>query len=310
MLLTCFQAIGYADSAVPHWTAGVASPVRSGNEPHINTLAAFLCLVAQFMGGRAEGAERLAGAPPVLQTSVRSPTRFVSGLAVFNRNWSNTMFVHPQGAAAPSVFSFNQDNTIRVVTDEKGDSWFCAIDVCAVLGYVNTRDAIAKHCREKGVAKRDTLTAGGAQALIYINEPNLYRLIIKSRKPEAIRFEEWVMEEVLPALRKHGRYESQEEVLGAFVLMHGNQQLAGERFLVTFSDDGDSYRAKRLENGVCVMTPSAMLKAIMDPNGIYVTTEELFQFIHNCHEKLKQRFQAYEYKKNAIRKNALVRQSA
>lgn len=310
MLLTCFQAIGYADSAVPHWTAGVASPVRSGNEPHRNTSAAFLCLVAQFMGGRAEGAERLAGAPPVLQTSVRSPTRFVSGLAVHNRNWSNAMFVHSQGATAPSVFSFSQDNAIRVITDDNGELWFCAIDVCEVLNYTNPRKTVSDHCRKKGVTKRDTLTQGGAQALIYINEPNLYRLIIKSRKPEAIRFEEWVMEEVLPALRKHGRYESQEEVLGAFVLMHGNQQLAGERFLVTFSDDGDSYRAKRLENGVCVMTPSAMLKAIMDPNGIYVTTEELFQFIHNCHEKLKQRFQAYEYKKNAIRKNALVRQSA
>lgn len=220
------------------------------------------------------------------------------------------MFVHPQGASSPSVFSFNQDNTIRVVTDDKGDSWFCAIDVCSVLGYVNTRDAIAKHCREKGVAKRDTLTPGGAQALIYINEPNLYRLIIKSRKPEAIRFEEWVMEEVLPALRKHGRYESQGEVLGAFVLMHGSQKLAGERFLVTFSDEGDSYRAKRLDYGVHVMTPSDMLKAIMEPNGIYVTTEELFKFIGNCQEKLKQRIQAYEYKNKAMRKNALVRQSA
>lgn len=178
------------------------------------------------------------------------------------------MFAHSQGASAPSVFSFNQDNTIRVVTDDKGDSWFCAIDVCAVLDYANPRQAVAKNCRPKGVSKRDTLTPGGAQALIYINEPNLYRLIIKSRKPEAIRFEEWVMEEVLPALRKHGRYESQEEVLGAFVLMHGSQKLAGQRYLITFSDEGNGYRAKQVPNDACVMTIKQFVKSLGDCNVV------------------------------------------
>ncbi|HDL6201811.1 TPA: hypothetical protein PXI00_002517, partial [Mannheimia haemolytica] len=66
--------------------------------------------------------------------------------------------------------------------------------------------ALAKHCKPKGIAKRYTPTKGGNQELTFINEPNLYRLIIKSRKPEAEKFEAWVFEEVLPQIRKTGKY--------------------------------------------------------------------------------------------------------
>ena len=110
------------------------------------------------------------------------------------------------GALAPSVFQF-QSIDIRAFADECGEPWFCAADVCAVLGYANSRDAITKHCREGGVAKRDTPTESGNQEMTFINEGNLYRLIIKSRKPEALAFEQQVMEVILPAIRKTGRYE-------------------------------------------------------------------------------------------------------
>ena len=105
-----------------------------------------------------------------------------------------------------SVFQFNQSSNVRTFADEKGEYWFLANDVCSILGYSNPRDAISKHCKNKGVAKRDTPTQSGKQEMTYINEPNLYRLIIKSRKPEAAAFEEWVMEEVLPTIRKTGSY--------------------------------------------------------------------------------------------------------
>ena len=75
-----------------------------------------------------------------------------------------------------------------------------------MLGYANPRKAISDHCKEKGVTKRYTLSSGGEQETIIINESNLYRLIIKSKKPEAERFERWVMEEVLPSIRKTGGY--------------------------------------------------------------------------------------------------------
>lgn len=129
---------------------------------------------------------------------------------------------------ALSVFNF-KSNAIRVITDDKGEPWFLAHDVCNVLGYQNTSLTISKHCRasgvskryttsEKGVLKQDTPTecdvskrdtssrARESQEMTYINEGNLYRLIIKSRKPEAEPFESWVCDEVLPSIRKTGSY--------------------------------------------------------------------------------------------------------
>ena len=104
-----------------------------------------------------------------------------------------------------STFNFH-NSPVRTITDPKGEIWFCGTDVCNILGYVNPRDAISKHCKVGGVAKRDTPTTSGNQEIIFINEPNLYRLIIKSRKPEAERFEAWVFEEVLPQIRKTSSY--------------------------------------------------------------------------------------------------------
>ncbi|MCX2962460.1 BRO family protein, partial [Rodentibacter caecimuris] len=74
-------------------------------------------------------------------------------------------------------------------------------------GYTNSRKALQDHCKPKGVTKRYTPTQSGNQEMIFINEPNLYRLIIKSRKPEAEPFEAWVFEEVLPQIRKTGKYQ-------------------------------------------------------------------------------------------------------
>lgn len=112
-------------------------------------------------------------------------------------------------------FKFEAREVRTLLIDEQ--PWFCVADICRVLGYANSRDALAKHCREKGVAKRDTLTIKGKQALTFIDEGNLYRLIIKSRKEEAQRFESWVCDEVLPAIRKHGRYEDSSNKLNTLV---------------------------------------------------------------------------------------------
>ena len=112
-----------------------------------------------------------------------------------------------------STFNF-KDLPVRVISDPKGEFWFCANDVCDILGYSNPRDAISKHCKENGVAKRDTIDSmQRKQETTFINEPNLYRLIIKSRKPEAEPFEAWVFEEVLPQIRKTGKYQLQPQQL-------------------------------------------------------------------------------------------------
>ena len=85
-----------------------------------------------------------------------------------------------------------------------GKPYFPASDCAKALGYKDTINAIKRHC--KGVAKRHILTAGGNQTANYIPEGDLYRLIIRSKLPSALRFETWVFNEVLPTIRKHGAY--------------------------------------------------------------------------------------------------------
>lgn len=112
---------------------------------------------------------------------------------------------------------------IRTLTED-GRTLFNGTDVCNVLGYGNTRDALARHCKG-GVVKRDTPTSSGVQPMSYISEPDMYRLVMRSKLPEAERFEAWVAEEVLPAIRKDGGYmvarsgETPEQVMARAVLI-------------------------------------------------------------------------------------------
>lgn len=99
----------------------------------------------------------------------------------------------------------NENFEVRVAVDETGEPLFCLSDVCKILDIANSRDAKTR-LDLKGVATTDTLTNGGMQKLDFINEPNLYRLIFQSRKPEAEVFQEWVFAEVLPSIRKTGSY--------------------------------------------------------------------------------------------------------
>jgi len=92
----------------------------------------------------------------------------------------------------------------------RGDEpWFVAKDVCDALGYANSRGALADHldADERGVASADT--PGGQQKMQIINESGLYALVLRSRKPEARKFAKWVTGEVLPSIRKTGRYSVQ-----------------------------------------------------------------------------------------------------
>ena len=87
-----------------------------------------------------------------------------------------------------------------------GQPYFVGKDVAGILGYSNTRKALIDHVDEedKGVTKCDTL--GGKQDLVIINESGLYSLILSSKMPNAKKFKRWVTSEVLPAIRKHGLY--------------------------------------------------------------------------------------------------------
>lgn len=85
-----------------------------------------------------------------------------------------------------------------------GASWFVARDVAQVLGYAKPGNAIARHC--KGSLKRGIPTSGGLQEMAVISEGDVYRLIFGSNLKAAERFEEWVVAEVLPSIRRRGMY--------------------------------------------------------------------------------------------------------
>lgn len=108
-----------------------------------------------------------------------------------------------------TVFAYDS-HAIRMIQGEDGEPWFVAADVCNALDIKNAADAIKRlDDDEKGVDSIYTL--GGSQELAVVNEAGLYMLILSSRKPEAKIFKRWVAHEVIPSIRKTGRYESKPE---------------------------------------------------------------------------------------------------
>jgi prophage antirepressor-like protein len=106
-------------------------------------------------------------------------------------------------SAGALIFQFPAYQLRTVMRD--GEPWFVAADVIAALGIGNITDALRRlDDEEKGFDSIDTL--GGVQQLAIVNESGLYSLILGSRKPEAKKFKKWVTAEVLPAIRRTGRY--------------------------------------------------------------------------------------------------------
>ena len=119
------------------------------------------------------------------------------------------------------VFENDEFGQLSVIV-KNNKEYIEAIEVATILGYSNPRDAISRHCNEEGVVfsdvrvvtgiKKDNSKAFKVVTKKFIDEGNLYRLIIKSKLPSARRFEKWVMDEVLPSIRKHGAYMSEEVI--------------------------------------------------------------------------------------------------
>lgn len=162
------------------------------------------------------------------------------------------------------TFNFN-NATLRTLTDENGDTWFVAKDVCDILGLENSRKATA----ELDPDEKNTVTISdgipGNPNKTIISEPGLYKLIMRSRKPEAKEFQRWVTHEVLPTIRKHGIYATETTI---------DQILADPDFGIRLLTDLKEERAKRIEaeNQVKELEPKA--KALDDftnvPDAILV----------------------------------------
>lgn len=102
-----------------------------------------------------------------------------------------------------TVFNF-ESQPVRIHV-ENSDTWFCLNDVCNVLE-IKDRQKLRLRLNERGMTLVPTPSKGGIQKTYFINEPNLYKTILRSDKPQARKFENWVCEEVLPSIRKTGSY--------------------------------------------------------------------------------------------------------
>nr|DAV51301.1 MAG TPA: repressor domain protein [Caudoviricetes sp.] len=108
------------------------------------------------------------------------------------------------------IFNNEEFGEIRTIT-KYDKTYFAGSDVAKALGYAIPHKAVQTHC--KGVLKWNIPTSSGNQDVLFITEGDIYRLIMKSKLPSAEKFEKWVMEEVLPSIRKNGGYIAGQETL-------------------------------------------------------------------------------------------------
>lgn len=108
------------------------------------------------------------------------------------------------------IFNNEEFGEIRTITQD-GKTYFAGSDVAKALGYAIPHKAVQTHC--KGVLKWNIPTNSGNQDVLFITEGDIYRLIMKSKLPSAEKFESWVMDEVLPSIRKNGGYIAGQETL-------------------------------------------------------------------------------------------------
>lgn len=153
------------------------------------------------------------------------------------------------------IFSNPQFGDIRVVTSEDGEPMFGATDVANLLGYSNPQKAIRDHC--KGVNEMDTPTKNQYGAVVvqkmkYISESDVYRLVMRSKLPDAEKFQDWVCEEVLPSIRKHGAYMTSETL---------EKAILSPDFLIQLATNLKDEQQKRLqaEKEVAKLKPKAEL---------------------------------------------------
>lgn len=133
-------------------------------------------------------------------------------------------------AAQVAVFENPEFGTVRTTIDKKGEPWFCAKDLCDVLGYKKASEAVRQHVRSSDTVKRGVARIaknrygecnGKMQVvqMIFVNESGFYALVLGSKLATAVKFKDWVTSVVLPQIRKTGGYipvkegESEEETI-------------------------------------------------------------------------------------------------
>lgn len=191
------------------------------------------------------------------------------------------------------VFKNQSFGEVRVA-EVNGEPMFCLADVCNALSLSNSR-MVAKRLSGKGVSTADTLTPGGVQNMTFINEANLYKCVFQSRKADAEKFQDWVCEEILPSIRKHGAYMTEQTIEKALTSPDFLIQLATNlkneqeknRLLEAANKDNiriiEEQKPKALfADAVATSQRSVLvseLAKILQQNGIQIGQNRLFEWL-------------------------------
>ena len=132
------------------------------------------------------------------------------------------------------IFNFHGQEVRTVMFDD--EPWFVGKDIAEILGYVNSRDALAKHVDEDDKLTSQIATAGQMRNQTVINESGLYSLILSSKLPQAREFKRWVTSEVLPAIRKQGGFIREDLDEDAFIALFTGQKKLREQQATMLED--------------------------------------------------------------------------
>lgn len=194
-----------------------------------------------------------------------------------------------QNMASIEIFKNDSFGEVRVAgTSEQ--PLFCLADICRILELQVT--PTKNRLDEKGVSLINTLTNGGIQSLLFINEKNLYKVIMRSDKPQAEPFQDWVCGEVLPSIRKTGGYSIQQnnlpqnylEALKALVASEEEKQqlsLENRKQAEQIAEDAPRVlfsKAVETAKRSCLI---AELAKILQQNGVNIGQNRLFQWMRD-----------------------------
>ena len=176
-------------------------------------------------------------------------------------------------------FNSDQFGQLRVVRDESGEPWFVAKDVCDALCLGRQHDSTRYlDADEKGEGLVDT--PSGRQTMVVINEPGFYKLVLKSRKPEAKAFQRWVTHEVLPSIRKKGGYiaaapdETPEQIMARAVLLAQDTIARQKAQIEELKPKALFADAVAASDGTCLV---GELAKMMRQNGVQIGQNRLFE---------------------------------
>lgn len=171
---------------------------------------------------------------------------------------------------------------LRTLTDEAGEPWFVLKDCMSILDLGNPTETVKMFDKDEFSTTEVIDSIGRRQQTYIISEPGLYRLVMKSRKPEAKEFQRWVTHEVLPSIRKHGGYMAGQERMTpeqmALASMRWLQSKVDEQAKQLKAQEGKVLFANAVETARTSILVGDFAK-ILKSNGIDIGPRRLFAWL-------------------------------